>query len=505
MRTTLHEITETTLEQGSVDQYSIAVFPFLKTEAPIGLGGLVFRSTDDVADLPPHHADSVREIAEMLYLRDDLRIQRATYAVVPFLDLTFSVSDVPVLTDVQAVVAYLYGGPARGGGSPFLSSEHAVMVVFTPGEVWPSLVRTSPNATRPGGTAVQEHDGPRGVPGYAGLYGFRQIFWVEPGSRVYGPMPRLELNQSQDLSQDIPRAASKRLGVRYLLDLLGAAPTSSSSRVLTAIRWYNEANRASNSEEAALVNLAIAFESLFGLPSGDKTDRLIDSIALLLGRVPRLDEWAHQFYAARSSVVHEGRAQYSHFIARDYRAKSGGSAYQPLWVYGIQVFRLCLVTLLVGADLAREAGLEEKLVTNQERFERVCGILDEPGRSAADRLADIEPLVDSLERNRFLSEGGLRLDTMIGAVRRALSCLIEADETMLEGNKASFSGRIKQLESSDEFTQLSGVRRLSEAFPTAAEPACAQVHDLVEVVWHYAFMHYFWLERRRNSEDVQTL
>jgi hypothetical protein len=59
--------------------------------------------------------------------------------------------------------------------------------------------------------------------------------------------------------------------------------------------------------------LAVAFETLLRLPEFSKTDRLVDAISLLLGRTERLDEWAEQFYAARSQVVHEGEVRDEYF------------------------------------------------------------------------------------------------------------------------------------------------------------------------------------------------
>lgn len=60
-------------------------------------------------------------------------------------------------------------------------------------------------------------------------------------------------------------------------------------RVLTALDWYNRANSMADDDNAAILELAVAFESLLALPSNFKKDRFKDAISLLLGRVPRLD------------------------------------------------------------------------------------------------------------------------------------------------------------------------------------------------------------------------
>jgi hypothetical protein len=66
---------------------TFAVFPFLKTSAPARIGGLTFRSTQDLESLTEAQAEHVSQIAEMLFLQDDLRIRSASYAIVPSVDL----------------------------------------------------------------------------------------------------------------------------------------------------------------------------------------------------------------------------------------------------------------------------------------------------------------------------------------------------------------------------------------------------------------------------------
>ena len=46
--------------------YSIVVFPFLKTYGAVDLGNLTFRSTQETDDLSEEQANSVKEIAQLL-------------------------------------------------------------------------------------------------------------------------------------------------------------------------------------------------------------------------------------------------------------------------------------------------------------------------------------------------------------------------------------------------------------------------------------------------------
>ena len=119
---------------------------------------------------------------------------------------------------------------------------------------------------------------------------------------------RITLYESQDLASDL-RAFTEEPHHRLLPALLNQNATETSTRVLTAIRWYNRTNARSSDDSEATLYLAVAFETLLALPKDAKTDRFVDAVSLLLGRVARLDVWAEQFYSARSDVAHEGRTE----------------------------------------------------------------------------------------------------------------------------------------------------------------------------------------------------
>jgi len=165
------------------------------------------------------------------------------------------------------------------------------------------------------------------------------------------------LNIAQDLAHDLASAFTQAPQHHLLPELLRYPDTPVAQRVLTALRWHNRANAAGNSDDCAVLDLAVAFEALLALPKDAKTDRFVDAIALLLGRVPRLNLWAEQFYAARSDVAHEGRADHLRFMPAKAKSPSDSPLYQPLMTYGRQVFRLCVGAVLFGAHLAEQAGL----------------------------------------------------------------------------------------------------------------------------------------------------
>jgi hypothetical protein len=59
-----------TLRPGEVAGRSFAVFPFLKTSEPIGLGSFAFRSTEDTTGLSDDDSAHLKEIAGMLFLQE---------------------------------------------------------------------------------------------------------------------------------------------------------------------------------------------------------------------------------------------------------------------------------------------------------------------------------------------------------------------------------------------------------------------------------------------------
>lgn len=99
------------LRPGDIRGNGIAVFPFLKTSEPVQLGSFTFRSTDDISGLSDEDSAHVKEIAEMLFLQDDLRIRPACYTMLPIVDLDRGAGCIDELERIQAIVAYCYRPP----------------------------------------------------------------------------------------------------------------------------------------------------------------------------------------------------------------------------------------------------------------------------------------------------------------------------------------------------------------------------------------------------------
>jgi hypothetical protein len=248
----------------------------------------------------------------MLFLQDDLRIQSAAYAMLPALDLDQNEPCLQELKRVQAIIAYCYSAPHPVLGDPLLHYEQASLAIFSPEPVSIFLVRPEHHVETAAPHSTLIPDEWHRVPGYEGRYNFRHPFWVVKNSRIYPPVPHIALNISQDLAHDLHWFLQEPQH-NFLPELLQQPATETTERVLTALTWYNRANAVTGEDDTAIINLAAAFETLLRLPRDSKSDRIVDAVSLLLGRIPRLGLWVRQFYDARNDVAHEGITQRLYF------------------------------------------------------------------------------------------------------------------------------------------------------------------------------------------------
>jgi hypothetical protein len=342
------------------------------------------------------------------------------------------------------------------------------------------------------------------VPGFRGLYNFTHYFWVERRSRLYGPKPHMTLS-NQDLSRDLQQHFDEVLASRMLLQLLEKAITPAAVHIYSALHWYNAGNEDSIGADRALLNLAVAFETLLRLPESAKTERLVDAIALLLGRVDRLDDWAHQFYAARSAIAHEGRARSRYFyISAASKTKDPEGLFGSLILYGRQIFRLCLGTLLVGSDLAERADLQEKFVTNNERYQKICQLLEAEDATPNEKLNRIEPILLALRRYQFVASGALSAGTVISAVRHCADTLLKCGIELPEQLSVALRKMTAISRRDEELAQLEAIKELASAFndPERIESSreLRIARELADLSWMNLFQRHFWLIDRGSQQ-----
>lgn len=480
--------------------FSVAVFPFLKTSGAIQIGAYTFRSTTDVEGLPSEQANSVNEIAQMLFVQGDLRVKSASYAITPWLDVDRSCAAIDQLSQLRTVLTYIYASPHEISESIFLRPEEVSLVLFMPSLVSVFLTRpeyhTENICAMAGPKPNEQHE----VVGYRGFYNFRHHFWIEPASRLYGPKPHITLNISQDLRTDIGHRSQFRTDYHLLLRLLQKPLTPAALRIYSALSWFNAANEHGLDPDRALLNLAVAFEALLRLPDSSKTERLVDAIALLLGRTERLDDWARQFYDARSRVAHEGRAGDRYFYSPG-RNKHPSALFGSLMLYGRQIFQLCMSALLVGVDLAENADLQEKFVTNNERFEKICNLLRAEACLPGERLLGISSTLRALERYRFIPSREISRVTLITAVTYAAETLIECKLPLPQNLADALTRCSISTRGDDELTRLGVVENLTNAFEsidlTCFAPEARIVRDLAEIAWMSLFERYYLLNQSR--------
>ena len=487
--------------------YSVVVFPLLKTSGTVRLGSLVFRSTDDLDGLPDDQAASVTEITGMLFAVGDQRIKRASYAIVDRIELGNVQVGLEALGDIEAVVAYLYACPRLEFNDLFLTSEHASITVLTPNRIAAMLVGSRFNVIDVGDHVSSNEDATEFVDGYDGVIGFRHHFWVIPGSRLYSTTPNPILNVFQDLALDVERARGGRADYRLLLQLLTERDRGGDigHRVFTAIRWFNRANSAHRDEAESFICLSVAFETLLRVPHDAKKNRFIDAIALLLGRIPRLEDWAMQFYEARSRAVHEGDTGQVAFISNSTSNKQkGASTHQSLLAYGREVFQLCVGTVLTGASLSSHADLEAKLISNSERFEAASRILNDDSLSLAVRLDQLEPLARAINRYRYVPDSGRTVPMMLSACRGAARVTLQSSGEIDDGLRNALTAFAEAPRTDSLLEQLDALRALVKHLKGLPDRTAAGVQVAVimlfEDTWRYSFQHYFWIKRGREAE-----
>jgi hypothetical protein len=490
---------------------SFVVFPFLKTSDAVRIGEFTFRPISDPGSLSGADLERLSEISRMFFLRDHLRVKSPTYVTVPYIDRIRPTQVLDRLSDIQAVIAYLYSTPHPVTGHSFLSYEDASLVVLSPESVSLIILRGHhlvEEAVTDSYSQPAEPGRLGEIPGYAILYNFHWCMPVVDGSRIYPLGTGVTLNYSQDLLHDLSTIMMES-DHRYhlLLKMLVKQPGAEVfRRVITAIKWYNRANERDADQEVALVNLATAFETLLGLSNRDRVrERFRESIDLLLGRVENLDGWLGQFYGARSEILHEGRAKTLRYLAATEK-KDETAAYHPLLAFGRQVFQLCVPSILVGARLAHEARLAERLVTNQQRFLNLCKLFDEDGGTSRDQLDRAGATVIAICRYGLLGETGLKLETMLGCARRAVTALLDSGIEIDSGTYAVLASFQAAERSRDNFDELDALYAVSEITwqKLATEPTdpVSIVFALLNCIWGYVFRHYFWIKASREEQAV---
>lgn len=422
-----------------LEQARFAFLPYLVTRKRVRIRGIEFRSNHDIADMPEDVQSHVKTLSEMFFADNVFRIEEMTFA---FFEISSDSIEAEKLLrrldEAHLLIGYLYASPHPSGGS-FLPSETCSLFLFRIGEqygpegkvisslVWHKL-DDSNRVTNIDGKVIPTDDL---VPGYFGTRNRTVPIWATNGFRIYPELPNIILNLNQDLSWNLQSSLSQahQWAIAHLYQSDEEFRDETRHRIFASLEWYMKSCRESIEETEALVNLAIALESLLRLRSGEGvTDRFKDAVLTLLGPVPRLDTWLDQFYAARSKAVHEGIASDLNFypFEKDLHKKKSSKCEEPfahrsLLSYGRRIFRLCLAGVFAGVMQARIAGLDALFVPNKERIEIICRKLNSQSPPAQRLFSIAEDVIELCAQSFYLCDPDIvSVKSAVGAAKLAL-------------------------------------------------------------------------------------
>jgi hypothetical protein len=497
----------------SEESYIFAFFPYLKTTKPVHYRGITIRGTDDLTDLPSDAISHFEKLRTMFFLRDHLRIKKMVYAFHKYTDELTASEFTEKLIEFQNLACFCYSTPHPTSGEPFLRYEHSSLFLLQPKQIYEGLIRNEHNVEILPEAQNLKVNKRKEVDGYEGFLNNNTHFWVTEGSRIFPPTVDLVLNISQDLSIEFghhfPQSESYRPLIEYFSTKI--ENNSFSDRILTALIWYNRSLRNDIDESEALINLAIAFESLLDLDRSDKlTARFKEAVGLLAGDINRLDSWLTQFYDARSEIVHKGRSSRLMFIPTNdpKNDKKSELEYRSLVSYGRQIFRICITTIITGAHLAQNLNLPSMLVTNQERFERICQTLGEKDKTPVERLLATSQDVADTDKYRFVPEKGLKIDQMIGTAKLIIKQFLETnliddhELSKLMGEFISLDVKNHHYEALNLINVLQSKMKTKREFKTVLQSTLHTiVASLLDTIWGYTFIYFYQLENKKNKSD----
>ncbi len=502
-----------------------AVFPYLRTRERVAIRGIEFRSSRDLADLQDDARKHLTTLCEMFFLQDGVRIVEMTCACLELPEDTERRQMwLRLLDETRLLVGYLYSTPDTSG-SVFFSSEDTSLFTFRLGDTafHPGMVSTSlvwqDKLHQDRVIRVDSKIPPQDMltPGYVATRDCNVHFWVAEGSRIYPEVPFVRLNLSQNLSSNINMFLSH--AHNWALEQLYSLPYQPmpevSSRVFVAIDWYLRSCRETIAEPEAIVDLAIALESVLGLRPGEGvTERFADAVLTLLGPVPRLDSWLKQFYNARSKAVHEGIPHDTVFYAtnsEDMKRKQGREdaiAHRSLLAYGRHIFRLCLNNILSGIALTERVGLAELFIHNKERIEAIFKALNEKDALPVKRLLNSSRYVFALkEFSTDIMEPLVEVKAALGAARLILqvykdtnlglpSEAVSAIDAVLVASTAKASVQLKRIEEC--------LACLRERRRENRNPHEMHLHDTVIVFLDYVTQSGFKLRTYVAEQDMAS-
>jgi hypothetical protein len=141
--------------------------------------------------------------------------------------------------------------------------------------------------------------------------------------------------------------------------------------------------------------------------------------------------------------------------------------------------------------------LQEKFVTNNERYQKICELLAAEDPTPNEKLNRIEPILSALRRYQFVASGALSAGTVISAVRHCADTLLKCGIELPEQLSVALRKMTAISRHDKELAQLEAIKELASAFndPECIEPTreLCIARELADLSWMNLFQRYFWL------------
>jgi hypothetical protein len=119
--------------------------------------------------------------------------------------------------------------------------------------------------------------------------------------------------------------------------------------------------------------------------------------------------------------------------------------------------------LLVGSDLAQRANLHEKFITNNERYQKMCELLQAKEGTPSERLLSLEAIVRALERYRFVASY-TDIGVLLAASSLACGMLAACDQSLPQDVAPALTQCASSKRGDGELQRLAAVESLNIAF-----------------------------------------
>ena len=474
---------------------SFIILPYLTTTKPVLIGECLFRNCNDIDGLDKKLQIYLKRIRKLIYLQDKLRIITFAYSVLPITDNARRLPDIEYLQKIKNILGYIYSSPQKPGNDVFMSSECSSILIFVPDIVDYYLVFSDSKVIN---ESKEKFDKLNRKKGFMLIRNFDDTSWITEQTKVYPANKKIFLNHYQDLHRDIESLSSDlRNAFIYLFKLLKAS-NSVSEKVFISLKWYNYATKDIDDIDYSIICLSIAFESLLNLPADEKTNRIIDSISLLLGRPNRLEEWTRQFYNIRSGIVHEGNSA-EHFFAIPGNKKDQKKLYGSVFNNGLIIYRLCLRTILFGQHLSNEFGVDELFISNQERLENIIKICANETIEYNAKISKVCIFINDIENNSSIPENNIAYSLIFSALDKVL-ILFKDNDSFDDTFKTLL---LKYISINSKEQQLPKLDCLNELFETCkiskmndGDVLQKSMQQIIRYTWRVMFDMYMFLKRK---------